>query len=468
MNKIIVYLLLIVFTISTVACGKKFLDYKADQRQVVPKTLDEFQGLLDYFFTMNEQSSTNMGMIGGDEYYVTEAQYNSLLQSSVNDFQKNAYIWADVVYVGKEPTQVDWMAGYSRVMLANLCLNSLDDIKANADNQDKWNLLKGNALFFRSLAFYEMAQAYCPVYNAATASSDLGLPVRLDADPTVRVARSSVEATYAQMLSDLLEAEKLLPNTPLVIFRPGKAAANALLCRVYMQMGDYTKARESADRCLLINDKLTNFNTLSFTGSFTFPVNGTNNQEVLFMNSAYIFSINSSSATGTSLFNADSVLFKSYSPGDLRFNAYWGKSGVRNIFKGSYKGTAAPFTGFATDEVYLNRAECLAREKKTAAALADLNKLRQNRFTPATYVELESNDEQEVLDWVIAERRKELVCRGTRWDDLRRLNKEPRYATTLERQLGDKHYELKPGSLKWTWPLPVEALSNGGYQQNPR
>lgn len=468
MKKKITQWFLIAISVLTVSCGKKFLDYRADQRQVVPQTLDEFQGLLDYISTMNELSSTNMGMIGGDEYYVTEAQYNSITQSSTNDFQKNAYIWADQVYVGREPTQVDWMAGYNRVMLANLCLNGLEDIKASPDTQEKWNLLKANALFFRALAFYEMAQAYCPVYNAATAASDLGLPVRLDADPTVKVSRTSVEATYRQILSDLDEAEKLLPNLPLVQFRPGKAAAYALLSRVYMQMGDYTQARENADRCLQITNKLINFNTLSFAANFTFPVHGANNAEVIFMNSAYIFSINSSSATGTSLFNADSGLFKSYTTGDLRFNAYWAKSGTRNIFKGSYKGTAAYFTGLATDEVYLNRAECLARENKLAEALADLNKLRQNRFTPAAYAPLASNDAQQVLDWVITERRIELVCRGTRWDDLRRLNKEPRYATTIVRQLGAKRYELKPGDLKWTWPLPVEAISNGGYQQNPR
>ncbi|MBO9566277.1 MAG: RagB/SusD family nutrient uptake outer membrane protein [Niastella sp.] len=468
MKKKITQSLLIAISVLTVSCGKKYLDYRADQRQVVPKTLDEFQGLLDYISTMNEIGSTGMGMIGGDEYYVTEAQYNSITQSSTNDFQKNAYIWADQVYVGREPTQIDWTAGYNRVMLANLCLNNMENIKATPDTQEKWNLLKGNALFFRSLAFYEMAQAYCPVYNAATASGDLGLPLRLDADPTVKVPRASVEATYRQILSDLDEAEKLLPNLPLVQFRPCKAATYALLARVYMQMGDYSKARESADRCLQITDKLINYNTLSFTANFTFPVHGANNAEVIFMYNAYQFSINSSATGNASLFNADSVLLKSYTTGDLRFNAYWAKSGTRNIFKGSYKGTAAYFTGFATDEVYLNRAECLARENKPAEALADLNKLRQNRFTPASFVALTSNDAQQVLDWVIAERRKELVCRGTRWDDLRRLNKEPRYATTIVRQLGANRYELKPGDLKWTWPLPVEAIGNGGYQQNPR
>ena len=72
------------------------------------------------------------------------------------------------------------------------------------------------------------------------------------------------------------------------------------------------------------------------------------------------------------------------------------------------------------------------------------------------------------MNWILAERRKELVMRGTRWADLRRLNKEPKYATTLVRDLDAEQYELKPGSPKWVWPLPIEAIDNGGYDQNPR
>ncbi|WEK35604.1 MAG: RagB/SusD family nutrient uptake outer membrane protein [Candidatus Pseudobacter hemicellulosilyticus] len=460
------------FSIATLmavsSCGKKYLDYKPDQRQVVPQKLDDFQALLDNTTVMNEQSSTNLGLIGGDEYYVTEAQYNGIVTSTTNDFQKNAYIWADQVFQGREPVQIDWTAGYNHIMLANLALGKTADSGPEAGEQEKWNLLKGNALFFRALNFYQLAQLHCPVYNAATAREDLGLPLRLDADPTIKMARSSVEDTYLRIIADLTAAEGLLPDNPVVFFRPGKAAVYALLTRVYMQQGLYDKALDYANKCLQLNSRLTDFNTLSFTGNFTFPAQGNNNVEVIFMNNAYGFIIVSSTATGGSTFNADSALLKSYTPGDLRYNAYWTQSGARTVFKGSYKGTAAYFTGFATDEVYLNRAECLARTSQPAAALTDLNTLRQHRFTPGSYVELNSSDEQQVLDWVIAERRKELVVRGTRWEDLRRLNKEPRYATAIVRQLGATRYELKPGDVKWTWPLPVEAIQNGGYEQNLR
>jgi hypothetical protein len=170
-------------------------------------------------------------------------------------------------------------------------------------------------------------------------------------------------------------------------------------------------------------------------------------------------------------FNADTTLLKLYVNGDLRFKAYYllSASTGRYSFKGSYKGNTTYFAGLATDEVYLNRAECLARLNQPAAALDDLNKLRKSRFTPAAYVALQSTDAQQVLDWVIAERRIELIMRGTRWPDLRRLNKEARYATTLTHVLDGVSFQLKPDNInKWTWPLPVEAISNGGLVQNPR
>lgn len=446
------------------SCGKKFLDVKADQRQRVPQSLMEYQAMLDHTGTMNDVSSSNLGLLGADEYYVNETQYNLLENSSASNFQKAGYIWAKDIYIGRESAQIDWTAGYNQVMIANLALEGAQKIARTTANQEDLDLLKGNALFFRGLNYFRLAQLYAPAYNTATASKDLGLPLRTTSDPTVKISRSNVEAAYQMILSDLHAAEPLLPDLPLVLFRPGKAALYALLTRVYMQMGDYPKARDYADKSLAIKNTLINFNTLSLNATLTFPLNGVNNAEVIFMSSAATLGI-----LGNNFFNADTVLFRSYENGDLRASAYWIKRGVMTQFKGSYKGSANLFTGFATDEVYLNRAECLARENKPAAALDDLNKVRQNRYTPSAYIPFNSNDPQQVLDWVIAERRKELVLRGTRWEDLRRLNKEPRYATTLVRLIGTNRYELRPDNLpRWTWPLPIEAISNGGYEQNQR
>ncbi len=460
--KRITYILSIVSLVLLASCGKTFLDRKPNQQQLVPQTLDDFQAMLDYPASMNESSCTNLGLLGGDEYWVTAAQYNTSSATLLPNFQKNAYIWADLIYQGRETT-VDWNSAYSHILLANLALEATEDQHRTTANQDKWDLLRGDALFFRSLNFFLLSQLYCPVYDSAAASGDLGLPLRMGSDPTVKVSRSNLTDTYQQIIKDLSEATTLLTDTPQVVFRPSKAAAYALFTRIYMQMGDYVLAKQYADSCLTIKNALTNFNTISPTATLSFPLNGAGNPEVIFMdNDAFIQLFN--------YFRADTVLLNSYANGDLRYNAYWTTGATQVQFKGSYKGSSntAYFTGFATDEIYLNRAECLARGNKPAEALADLNAVRQNRFTPAAYAPLQSSDPQQVLDWVITERRKELVMRGTRWGDLRRLNKDPRYATTLVRLIDPNRYELKPGDTKWTWPLPVEAIQNGGYEQNAR
>jgi len=69
--------------------------------------------------------------------------------------------------------------------------------------------------------------------------------------------------------------------------------------------------------------------------------------------------------------------------------------------------------------------------------------------------------ENEALKMILSERRKELVFRGTRWMDLRRLNREPEHASVVRRQLDGKEYLLLPGDLRYTFLLREEEISLG-------
>ena len=62
------------------------------------------------------------------------------------------------------------------------------------------------------------------------------------------VPRSSVQDTYAQILADLTTAKPLL-NDEIGVFA-SKYAAAAILSRVYLQMGDYAKARDEANEVI--------------------------------------------------------------------------------------------------------------------------------------------------------------------------------------------------------------------------
>src|SRR5690606_10972867 len=152
----------------------------------------------------------------------------------------------------------------------------------------------------------------------------------------------------------------------------------------------------------------------------------------------------------------------------LRRQAYFRDVSDRKVFKGSYRGGVAFFTGLATDEVYLTRAECAVREGDLETAYKDLNFLLSKRFDSDTFRPIAGLNRDELLEFVIKERRKELVLRGIRWEDLRRLNKEVAFQTTLIREVNGQRYELTPESARWVWPIPDNEISTGNIEQNRR
>jgi hypothetical protein len=69
---------------------------------------------------------------------------------------------------------------------------------------------------------------------------------------------------------------------------------------------------------------------------------------------------------------------------------------------------------------------------------------------------------------ILTERRKELIFRGLRWPDLRRLNKDGA-GVSVTRKLDGQTYTLTPNSLKYTWLIPQQVIDfNPGMPQNPR
>src|SRR5690606_33395700 len=101
-------------------------------------------------------------------------------------------------------------------------------------------------------------------------------------------------------------------------------------------------------------------------------------------------------------------------------------------------------------------------------AIDDLNTLMRNRLTNHTGLpSLENSSADELLKVVLTERRKELVFRGQRWTDLRRLNEEG-WGIELTRNLGGKTYTLPAGDNRWVLLLPHEPIIYSGLTQNPR
>jgi hypothetical protein len=447
----------------TASCNKQdaWLDAKQKKSDVVPSTLKDFQAILDDYYFMND-NFPGIGLVGADNYYMTEPNYNALPQ-----VERNAYLWKKDIYEGQ--SAYDWTTGYRTVEYANIVLDGLKKIAITSSNRSEYQNIKGEALFFRAFAFYTLAQIYCRPYDSATSNTDLGIPLRLTSDISAKSVRATVSDTYNRMINDLKEAVQLMPTNAAFQMRPGGIAAKALLGKVFLSMGDYQDAGKYADSVLTRYGTLLDYNSdlVSATSTFRFPVYP-NNPEIIFY--AYQNGYTSVICYGAGgLGYVDSTLYNSYDNNDLRKSLFYIQTpdGIR--FAGTYSGTFYNFCGIATDEIYLIRAECEAREGKVSAAMSDLNTLLRNRYKTGTFVPLSADNTNSALTYILNERRKELPFTGQlRWEDIRRLNKDPRFSITLKRAMNGKTYTLPPDDDRYTYPIPDDEIQLSGIQQNTR
>ena len=370
---------------------------------------------------------------------------------------KNGYVWAKEIWEGS--TSIDWNNRYQQVFYANYVLEGLG--KTNrADNPGDYDRLKGAALFYRAHAFYQLAQEFCAPYDKSASNNGYGLPLRLTSDLNVHVGRVTVKETYERVVTDLLEAFNLLSENDPYKTRPVKAAACTLLSRVYLTMQDYDKALTYAETALGANYKLIDFNKLKTSAAY--PMERFNS-EVIFHSQMTQYTPLSSSRL-----IMDSTLFRSYAGNDLRKAAWFKSSSGNYTFKGSYCGSLQIFNGLAVDECYLTKAECLARNGSVTEAINTLNKLLITRYKTGNFTPFSVTDQQEALAIILKERRKELLFRGVRWTDLRRLNLDATTATTIYRKLNGTVYKLEPNSPNYILPIADDVIQLSNIPQNIR
>jgi hypothetical protein len=358
-----------------------------------------------------------------------------------------------------------WSRSYTQILNANVVLKALENITREVSNQNEWDALKGSALFYRANAYYNLAQIFAKPYDSATAGSDLGLPIRTDPDISTIVGRSSIRETYNAMLAYLDEAENLM-STGIQYNnknRPSRPAVLALKARIYISMRAYQQAGEAANEALALYDSLINYNDIDPSEFLPFS---SKNSETIFQ-STYSPDSHILTALIYPEVIIDSTLIDMYEPNDLRLQLYYTNLSGQYNLKGSYSGLIYPFTGLATDELYLIRAEAFAYNNNITDAMNDMNTLLENRYSTGTYTAPNINTRDEALKFIRDERRKELAFRGLRWPDLRRFNEEGENIT-IRRLLNGREYKLEPNSKFYVLPLPPEIITLGKLEQNDR
>ncbi|WP_079645897.1 RagB/SusD family nutrient uptake outer membrane protein [Sphingobacterium nematocida] len=450
-NNIIVMLCL---SLMTVACTD-FLDKKPNIKLVIPRTLHDADLLLNDYGTLNSNYPT-FGEIGTDDYYLTKQRWDAIS----NYDQRMAYTWSDESYIDA----MQWQRPYKVVYIANQVITILSKLPQQGNQEVDYRRAWGAAHFYRAFAFHQLTELYCPAYQKTTATKELGIPLRLDPGVDEKSHRATLEQTFAQIIGDYKTAVRFLPLIEGVKSRPHKASAYAALARVYLYMGDFEQAYSYADSCIQLKPDLLDFNKL----------NVNSNNPMTRFNVEVLFPALATGATPMAATTAliDTLLYASYSDGDLRKRAFFkpnSNPANSHYYKGSYDQSNTLFFGITTSEVYLIKAETASRLGKLAEARDAINTLLKSRWDKnSPYVSISESDGNKLLQLILDERRKELVFRGRRWSDLKRLNLEPRFQTTLRRVVGDKSYALPPNDLRYAYRISETVLELSGIQQNER
>lgn len=442
-----IYVLLFVTTV-LYGCAD-FLDEKPRKGLVIPETLEHLNGLI-----LKEAESLQdpmWGEISSDDYYLTSADL-----ASKNESFRNSYMWSDNDVFGTT-TVNDWLFHYRFIYYVNTVLEKLSEITPTIAERAVWERLMGEALFYRGKLHYDIAIIWADAYQSTDSDKILGIPLRLHTNFNETSTRASLEDTYRQILEDIEGSLQYLPHVSAHVTRPSKLAAQAMAARIYLSMGDFEKALNYSEAVIEDNNDLLDFRQISPSEPFPMPIF---NKEVI---------LHTYMLTNMKNIKINTKLMELFSDKDLRKTLFFETSTNDRIdFKGSYYGRATLFSGLAIDEMYLIASESAARTNQEKKAKDYLKTLMTCRYETGYVPDLNLFTGDDFLNLILEERRKELVFRGLRWGDVKRLNKLGE-GISMERYHEDGAIlVLPPNSPKFNLPIPQGIINMTGMEQNPR
>lgn len=344
--------------------------------------------------------------------------------------------------------------------------------------------LRGEALFLRAWAHFNLYQYYCQNYTP----DGLAMPY-MEAPSLGAVARTTQQDYFQRLTRDINEAKTLLPNNLTDINRATVAAANGLHARIALYQRDWATAESNATAYI-------NAVPLSTRASFPGIWTDANTQEVAFrlirnvqvgprMGSLFrgiSANVGGAPRLGTITWGPSNKIWDSYDQtNDIRFSSYFIDEPllqvesrpsrlIRKYAGGAYTTATENITNakvLRTAEMLLIRAEARAEQGRFSganSAEADINTLRAARidgYTPVTFASA-----AQAITAVMDERFKELCYEGHRFFDLRRRN------LPVQRLASDaptaNAVTLPVGNFRFILPIPLREMeANKLMVQNP-
>lgn len=459
MKKIFGYMLL-VFAVFAFASCEKFVDVPPPQDQLPAEaafTSDEtaiatmvglYSDMNGYNYSFANVLSSFMPAMSADEFYYAFTSFDAFKLNSLTP--DNSYV------------NILWSQPYAYIYHVNAVYEGVT--ASNSLSEKVKAQLLGEARFMRAFFYFYLVNYF----------GDVPLVLNTDAKTNTSLPRAPRADVYAAIESDLLEAVDKLQNDyqSSERIRPNKAAAKALLARVYLYEQKWSQAESMASEVIadsryglpadLTKAFLRTSNEAIWQLAAVNTVTGAGG-----MNTWEGFNIVPATPTARSYYALFDQLVNAFEPGDLR-KSNWTKAYVvsGNTFYCPLKyrnrliNPVVEYTMvLRLAEQYLVRAEARAQQNKTGDAIDDLDVVRQR----AGLDPLDENlSKEQVLLAVEQERRVELFSEwGHRWFDLKRTGR----ATTV----------LSPIKAAWQetdvlYPIPLAArrtntklTQNDGY-----
>ncbi|KIQ14476.1 RagB/SusD family protein [Flavobacterium sp. MEB061] len=365
------------------------------------------------------------------------------------------YKWADeIIPIGERDSDMNSL--YTTLFTCNVIISEVMTSKNGTDAERL--AIKGEAQVHRAYIFLTLANVFAKAYDPATADTDPGIPLLTEPTVTENITRASVKQVYDQIIKDLTEATTSglkAVQTGRNIWFPSRAAAFALLARANLYMGNYAEAQQSAEAALALQNNLLNMEDYQNLGDYSWPRTFQDPENILAKESgSYMYS--------PMVLSLSDELLNSFDNNDLRYQLYTrplstmtygtltqGRAFSKELLSGDGRNA-----GPTVPEMYVIKAECEARAGSAGAAMNTINTLRKSRFRAVDYTDLTAVDANDALVKVLAERRKELMGRGGfRWADLKRLNKDPRFAKTITRTYLNETFSIEPNGARYQFPF---------------
>lgn len=313
-----------------------------------------------------------------------------------------------------------WQQSYVAIQRANVVLNRIGDIPFE-DEIVKNNRI-GEMNFVRALMYFNLVRLYgdVPLVTLET----------IDPNDAFGQGRTSMTEVYSKIETDLLTAIPLLPNTN-ISGRPSKGAAQALLGKIYLTLGQFGNAATqlqavvSSGNYSLVNDVTSIFgeenednSEMLFVVKFTSGLNGDAEGSSAF--SQYSPSGTVANAKGHNLPTV--ALYNLYDDSDLRKGSYVDITGGGVPFAKKWTINPINANDGGSDTVVIRYSDVVlmlaeALNESDGPGVADLlNSIRSRAGLPNTT----ATSKTELRDAIALERRFELVGEGHRWFDLLR------------------------------------------------